>query len=862
MLPVIVIVASILAVLCTLVYLFNAARARSPQAQPMPGSAAALRSPEQTTELEREKVQLELDLERHLQIEEALRLSEERYRVLVEHANDLIIIAQDGLMKFINQRTESLLGYDRDEVTNIPFTDLIAPEDRDMVLDRYRRRLRGEDVPSRYRFRVKHRNGESLWVEINTVPVDWEGRAATLSFLRDVSDMVRAEERIREAQRAAEAANQAKSRFLANMSHELRTPMNGVIGLTELALSTRLTDEQRRYLEGVLESGEFMLSLINTILDFSKIEAGKLSLNPVEFRLRGELSDTIKVVALRAAEKGLELACDVKPNVPDYLLGDSARLRQVLFNLVGNAVKFTERGEVVLCVEVAARDENQVTLRFTVRDTGIGIAPEKRHFIFEPFAQADESVTRQYGGTGLGLAICHQLVSMMGGEIAVDSHPGAGSAFTFTARLDLPVTAIEAESATQLQGAKALVVEGHDATREAVCNMLSAWELIPTATDNVAEAAKLLDEQSQQRDPFSILILDDALDHETNGRFTRRVAQLSPATRLVLVTGHAPSRHAETGSATREAVHTCVARPVMPSELLEAIQQAACAVERRTVASSQPPIVVSPAAQPLRVLLVEDNTINQRVAISWLQKRGHAVVLATSGEAALERLQQDGIDVVLMDLEMPGAGGLATTQEIRRRESQLDQHIPIVAMTAHALEGDRQRCLQAGMDDYLAKPIRPAELFAVVEQFAFRSARPGNIESPVEPGNLDAIATHNGHVFDRAAALESVGHDTQLLTELIEIFLADSPKWLRDLQAALDTNQADHARRLAHSLKNSAGYFGADHVRQLAFDIEQAAACSELERARDQYQTMSGKVRQLLIELSQCRDELASRSEA
>jgi PAS domain S-box-containing protein len=855
MLQIIILVVLTLLLLAALAFWLRASR--TPVSSRPRESLDTLSVLEQTTALAREKVQLQHDLERHRQIEEALRHSEERYRVLVEHANDVIIIAQDGVMKFANQRTESLLGYTHDELTNMPFTDLIAPSDRELVLDRYRRRLRGEPVPNRYTFRVQHRQGQTLWVEINTVPVDWEGRAATLSFLRDVTDQVQAEERIREAQRAAEAANQAKSRFLASMSHELRTPMNGVIGLTELALSTRLSDEQRRYLEGVLESGEFMLSLINTILDFSKIEAGKLALTPVEFRLRGELSDTVKVVAMRAAEKGLELACDVKPNVPDYLIGDSARLRQVLLNLVGNAVKFTEQGEVVLLVELVDRKDDLVTLRFAVRDTGIGIPVEKQQLIFEPFAQGDESVTRQYGGTGLGLAICNQLISMMGGELTVESRPAQGSAFVFTIRLRVPQQEARIVIPSAIQGTKILVVEGHAATREAVRDMALAWNLRPTVTGSVAEAAKLVDEHHQRDDPFGLLILDDALDHETNGRFSRRLVTLSPTTRLILITGHVHPEQSGGATAGYSSAHARVARPVMPSDLLEAIQDVADQQPRRAADAVEPMIVVQPSTHPLRILLVEDNLINQRVATSWLEKRGHAVVLSVSGEAALAELERHSIDVVLMDLEMPGAGGIATTAEIRRREHDTGQHLPIIAMTAHALEGDRERCLAAGMDDYLAKPIRPAELFHVVEQFAPRyvSRRMPIHESQEVVAGASAA---NGQMFDRREALATVGNDAQLLGELIEIFLADSPKWLRDLQAALDQGKPEDARRLAHSLKNSAGYFGANQIKQLAYEIEQAAAQRQLAVAQEKCERVLRELERLGPELARCREELTA----
>jgi PAS domain S-box-containing protein len=814
-------------------------------------------SPEQTAELEREKVRLELDLERHKQIEEALRHSEAKYRDLIEHANDVILIAQDGVMKFANPRTHTLLGYKSEDLANIPFSDLIHAEDRNLVLERYMRRLRGEDVPARYNFRVVGRDGRIFWVEINSVIVDWEGRPATLCFLRDVTDQIRAAEQIREAKQAAEEANRAKSRFLANMSHELRTPMNGIIGLTELALAGPLDEESRRHLEGVLESAEFMLSLINTILDFSKIEASKLTLSPLEFRLRGEVSDTIKIVALRAAEKGLRLACHIRPNVPDYLVGDASRLRQVLFNLVGNAIKFTEQGEVVLLVEVVNRDAQRIELRFTVCDTGIGIPLEKRQLIFEPFQQADDSISRQYGGTGLGLAICRQLIQMMGGELQVESEVGRGSRFHFMVPFQIPQNRQTVHLAPpELRGATILVVDEHASTREAICDMLLAWELNPTPASRADEGVERLQNRCRDGNPFALALVDDEVEAGRVPLVLERVRKASPTTRLIAV-----ERRSKMGGLLQRSAHhrrllsARVAKPVIPSELFEAVLRA---MDRSVAQPSQAePLSIAPATESLRVLLVEDNAINQRVAINWLEKRGHQVTLATNGEAALARLDGEAFDVILMDLEMPGLGGTETTARIRQREAVHGGHIPIVAMTAHALEGDRERCLAVGMDDYLAKPIRAAELFRVVERFGRQGSLAGVDEISGTIAREPNARPPDGQQppFDQRNALEAVGNDPMLLRELIDIFLADSPKWLRDLDSALGDHRAEDARRVAHSLKNSAGYFAAQGVRGLAFDLERAAGSGDLAKAARIMGELSAEVNRLNQGLAAFRHE-------
>jgi PAS domain S-box-containing protein len=818
---------------------------------------------EQTAELERAKARLELDLARHKQIEEALRHSEERYRVLIEHANDVILIAQDGVMKFANPRTESMLGYKGAELANMPFTELIHPDDRALVLDRYMRRLRGEDVPPRYNFRVVSRDGRIFWVEINSVMVDWEGRPATLCFLRDVTDQLRAQEQIRESKQAAEEANRAKSRFLANMSHELRTPMNGIIGLTELALATPPGDEHRRHLEGVLESAEFMLSLINTILDFSKIEADKLSLNPAEFRLRGELSDMMKVVALRAEEKGLRLVCHVRPAVPDYIVGDSSRLRQVLFNLVGNAIKFTHQGEVVLLVEPADRQGRELTLRFSVRDTGIGIPAAKQQLIFEPFQQADDSISRQYGGTGLGLAICRQLVHMMGGELTVDSQQGQGSQFRFTAQFTVPESVpVMALAPPRVRGARALVVDSHRATREAIRDMLLAWQVQACEAKDAEAAMRLVAEQSLAGTPFTLAIIDaDAIQGSESSLFDH-LKRSSPSTRWIAVRPRLASTDQLAVHDPSMAASASVRKPVMPSELLEAILR--CMDTKTASEADRWNVPAAATARPLRILLVEDNLINQRVAINWLQKRGHRVRLATSGEAALDRLAERTYDVVLMDLEMPGLGGTEATARIREREGIRGGHVPIVAMTAHAMEGDRQRCLAAGMDDYLAKPIHPAELFTVVEQFGPPAAREQETPGPGHPAWERATARSTegfaepGEMmaFDRQRAIGTAGNDPRLLGELITIFLDDCPKWLRDLDGAVRDHRGEDARRIAHSIKNSAGYFGAGEVHQAALGLEEAARDDQFDRAINLLGTLTTELDRLTPQLARFREEV------
>jgi PAS domain S-box-containing protein len=844
--------------------------------QPPPPPASLL---EQTRELAREKLQLELDIETHKRIEEELRRSEEKYRALIENANDLIVIAQDGAIRYANPKAELVFGWRTDELSELPFTEIVAPEDRELVVERYYRRHLGEPVPERYNFRAVTREGRTLWVEINSVLIGWEGRPATLCFLRDVTESIESETQLRAAREAAEAANRAKSRFLANMSHEIRTPMNAIIGLTELALSLPLAAEQRRYLSGVLESADFLLSLLNTILDLSKIEAGKLDVIPIEFSLREELGDTIKTLSLRAAEKGLELVCHVRPGVPDRLIGDSGRLRQIVLNLAGNAIKFTPAGEVLVSVEPVSTAGNDVVLRFSVRDTGIGIPAEKHQAIFEAFEQADDSTTRQFGGTGLGLAISSQLVEMMGGEIWVESQPGAGTVFAFTARFQQAASGEPLPNVpNDLQGSSVLLVEDHGPTRDALYELLTAWGLCATTASDTSEALALLQPaidgsaispgaNSSDRSPAFVLI-DDTLPDGDGVTLATEVRAAAPQAAIVLLLRPGDPEREMLLRETQPGV-TLIAKPVMPSDLLEALLVARGGGAAGAHAAAAGPYDFGRAATPLRILLAEDNPINRRVAVHLLGGRGHQVTCAGDGHEALRLIEADSFDLVLMDLQMPVLGGEEATAQIRVSEQGTRRHLPVVAMTAHALKGDRERCLAAGMDDYIAKPIRARQLFEVVERYApggaatveEPAASPGetlamsnagsreeSLAAPAVPApsvlKLDS-ASDGSPAFDVEAALAAVGGDRGLLKEIVALFRAGAPGWLGELADALAAGDAARLRRIAHTLKNSAGYFGAGSTYALALELEERGRNNDLAGAESIRERLVAEVHRL-----------------
>ena len=576
------------------------------------------------------------------------------------------------------------------------------------------------DVASDVSIQVSEAKSTVLWTTVATMG----GLFLVLMGFIVVANITihRSSTELRRAKTDAEEANRAKSDFLARMSHEIRTPLNGIVGATEVMLGAQPQEEQREYLEIVSASSDGLLTVINDILDFSKIEAGKLDFDTVDFNLRESLGNTVDLMAMRAHEKGLELAFHVEPDVPDALVGDPYRLRQMLVNLVGNGVKFTEQGEVVVHVETEALEDDWVSLHFAVRDTGIGISPDHQEVIFDSFSQADGSTTRKYGGTGLGLAITSQLASLMGGRAWVESEVGKGSTFHFSARLELaegPARALPMAQLRHLAGLPTLVVDDNATSRKILEEMLAGWEMTPTAVSGGSAALTEMGRAAVSGQPFSLVVLDSQMPEMDGFDVAMRIRQRPELAASVIIMLTSNRRSGDAAVCRELRIAAYLTKPVKQSDLLRSVLTAVGA-PTLAITPSQPPSD-SPTAEspaPLSILLAEDNVVNQKLTARILEKRGHKVDVVADGQEVLDAMKRAEYDVVLMDVHMPNMDGFEATAAIRDGERQSGAHIPIVALTADAMKGDRERCLEAGMDSYISKPVRVNDLLEAVTNAA------------------------------------------------------------------------------------------------------------------------------------------------
>jgi two-component system, sensor histidine kinase and response regulator len=755
----------------------------------------------------------------------------------------IVVVGLSGRIELANPAFQKVFGYAPEDAIGKPLREVVAVGQMGEEVESNGMEVLRQTTIHKTAQRQR-RDGRLLDVEIHGVPLLVDGSVArSLVMYQDVTERRKAEQHLREAKETAEAASRAKSEFLANMSHEIRTPMNGILGMTELTLDTEVSPEQRDYLGMVKSSAEALLGIINDILDFSKIEAGRLDLECLPFSLLDCIEEALHPLAIRAEQKGLELTWSADGEIPEKIDGDSTRLRQILINLTGNAIKFTKEGEVSVRAERLPSAESEVWIRFIVSDTGMGIPAEKHQQIFEAFSQADSSTTREFGGTGLGLSISARLVKLMGGEIWLESTPRQGSKFFFTvgfARASASEDVAEPAVHAELAGKTVLVVDDNEVNRELLARLLPRWGMRPVMTVDGFEAVEAFEQSVRRRAPFPLVLLDQNMPGMDGYEVAERIRRASPDEKpAILILTSSPS--ADDGERAKKLrIAQRLSKPLRRAVLHEAIRKALGGLEKRTDARIA---VQKIYAEGLEVLLAEDNTVNQKLAIRLLEKMGHKVTLAVNGQKALELVQRHKYDVILMDIQMPVLGGMEATRSILDLEKVRGVHTPIIAMTAHAMTGDADKCLQAGMEGYVSKPIRTELLSAEIERVTRTKVKWK--EKTMQESKSLAVGTS----VNLPELLARVDNDRELLRDLLSIFAEEFPRYLLALQDAVAHEDVKQVATVSHTLKGMLSNLAVTKAAASAGQLEQQAHVGDQSSLKQAFAAFELDVQGLLPEM-------------
>jgi len=784
--------------------------------------------------------------------EAAMRQSEEKYRTIIESIEDgYYEFNREGRLTFCNSSLSRILDQPRHNIIGQDIHAILGPEYGQKMMQAFLDVYQNQTTHTKeLEWSFRQRDGVRKYLETSlSLVINTKGDVTGFrGLLRDVTRRKLAEALYRE-KLSAEAASRSKSEFLANMSHEIRTPLNSIIGLIELTLDSDLSDEQREDLNVVISAAYALLSLINDILDFSKIEAGRLELEYIPFNLPEFIGESLRILAAKAHEKHLELAYRVDPAVPNIVVGDPSRVRQIILNLVGNAIKFTDQGEIVVTVEPETGSQNPYHLAFSIRDTGIGIPKEKQESIFGAFSQADGSTSRKYGGTGLGLAVSKQLVTLMNGRIWIESpisighllaqnnEVGPGSAFHFSAHFrPAPEETQKADAIPDIniKGKKALVVDDNLSNLEITMELMESWDMAPIATTSAQKAKEILKNLRQTGSPYELILIDSDMPDE-DGFSLVKWLQKQDALELKTILMLTSLRNRQQVNLENLHVSAIITKPVRPSDLLDAIIKALFQSEEQTKSTIEAaePTTTQPQ-MALNVLVAEDTPFNQKFISRLLGKWGYTAEIVDNGLKAVAAVSAAGYDIILMDVQMPEMDGFEATAKIRELEAQKGSHTPIIAMTAHAMKGDRERCLEAGMDDYVPKPISSEALANAIRNLI--KDKPQPIEKE------DTVDEDTQPFFDKDALLKAFDNDMEFLKEVIDMFIADYPDMLKNITTAIESKDAPGLQRTAHALKGMLGNFQAESSAQKAYALEKMGSNGQLENAADIYRQLSAEL--------------------